>query len=99
MTQRVPELHRAVPEALVYMNPNDARKRGLQNGSKVKIVSPRGEIVTRVNLRGRNKPPKGLVFVPWFDATRLVNKLMLDTTDPLSKETDYKKCPVKIVKV
>jgi nitrate reductase NapA len=99
MTQRVPELNRAVPETLVYMNPNDARQRGLQNGSKVKIISPRGEIITRVNLRGRNKPPKGLAFIPWFDATRLVNKLMLDTTDPLSKETDYKKCPVKIVKV
>jgi len=99
MTQRVPELHRAVPEALLYMNPNDAREQGLQNGSKVKIVSPRGEIITRVNLRGRNKTPRGLVFIPWFDASRLVNKLMLDTTDPLSKETDYKKCPVKVIKV
>ncbi len=99
MTQRVPELHRAVPEALVYMNPNDARESGLHNGSKVKVISPRGELITRVNLRGRNKPPRGLVFIPWFDASRLVNKLLLDTTDPLSKETDYKKCPVRIVKV
>ncbi|MCK5725950.1 MAG: nitrate reductase catalytic subunit NapA [Thiotrichaceae bacterium] len=99
MTQRVPELHRAVPEALVYMHPKDAKKQGLKNGSQVKIVSKRGEIITRVNLRGRNKPPEGLVFVPWFDASRLVNKLILDATDPLSKETDYKKCPVKLVKV
>lgn len=99
MTQRVPELHRAVPEALVYMNPQDAKKQGLKNGSKVKVVSKRGEIITRVNLRGRNKPPEGLIFVPWFDASRLVNKLILDATDPLSKETDYKKCPVKIVKI
>ncbi len=98
MTNRVPELHRAVPDALVYMNPGDARKRGLRNGSKVKIISPRGEITTRVNVRGRNKPPKGLVFVPFFDARRIINKLLLDATDPLSKETDYKKCVVKIVK-
>jgi nitrate reductase NapA len=98
MTNRVPELHKAVPDALVYMNPSDARKRGLRNGSKVKIISPRGEITTRVNVRGRNKPPKGLVFVPFFDARRIINKLLIDATDPLSKETDYKKCVVKIVK-
>jgi len=51
-----------------------------------------------VETKGRNRPPKGLVFVPWFDASRLVNKLILDATDPLSKETDYKKTPVKVVK-
>ncbi|MCP3867652.1 MAG: nitrate reductase catalytic subunit NapA [Gammaproteobacteria bacterium] len=97
MTNRVPELHKAVPDALVYMNPNDARDRGLRNGAKVKIISPRGEITTRVNVRGRNKTPKGMVFIPFFDARRLVNKLLIDATDPLSKETDFKKCVVKIV--
>ena len=97
MTNRVPELHRAVPDALVYMNPSDARDRGLRNGAKVRIISPRGEITTRVNVRGRNKTPKGLAFIAFFDARRLVNKLVLDATDPLSKETDYKKCVVKIV--
>jgi len=98
MTQRVPELHRAVPDAVLYMNPKDAKKRRLRNGSKVKIVTRRGELVTRVDTRGRNKPPEGLVFVPWFDARRLVNKLTLDQTDPLSKETDYKKCACKVMK-
>ncbi|MCW8888982.1 MAG: nitrate reductase catalytic subunit NapA [Gammaproteobacteria bacterium] len=98
MTRRVPELYRAVPDALVYMHPKDAKKRRLRDGSKVKVVSRRGEIVSRVSTRGRNKPPQGLVFVPWFDAGRLINKVTLDATDPLSKETDYKKCAVKIVK-
>jgi nitrate reductase NapA len=98
MTRRVPELYRAVPDALVYMNKKDAKKRKLRNGSKVKVITRRGEIVTRVSTRGRNKPPKGLVFVPWFDASRLINKCTLDQTDPLSKETDYKKCACKIVK-
>ncbi len=98
MTRRVPELYRAVPDAVLFMHPKDARKRRLRNGSKVKIITRRGEIVTRVETRGRNRPPKGLVFVPWFDASRLVNKLTLDQTDPLSKETDYKKCACKVVK-
>jgi len=98
MTRRVPELYRAMPDALVYMHEDDAKARGLRNGSKVKVVTRRGEMISRVDTRGRNKPPKGLVFVPWFDAGRLANKLTLDQTDPLSKETDYKKCACKIEK-
>ena len=98
MTRRVPELHRAMPSALVYVHPDDALERGMRRGDEVKIVSRRGEVLTRVETRGRNKPPKGLVFMPWFDASRLVNKVTLDATDPLSKQTDYKKCAVKLVK-
>ncbi len=99
MTRRVPELYRAVPNAVVFMNKKDAKKRRLRNGSEVKIITRRGEIVSRVETRGRNRPPEGLVFIPWFDAGRLVNKLTLDQTDPLSKETDYKKCACKIEKI
>jgi nitrate reductase NapA len=99
MTQRVPELYKAMPDALVYMHPDDAKARGMRRGDLVKIISRRGEVQTRVETRGRNKPPVGLVFMPWFDASRLVNKVTLDATDPLSKETDYKKCAIKIVKV
>ena len=98
MTQRVPELHRAVPDAVLYMHRDDAKKRKLRNGSKVKVMTRRGEVITRVDTRGRNKPPKGLVFIAWFDASRLVNKLTLDQTDPLSKETDFKKCACKVEK-
>jgi nitrate reductase NapA len=53
-------------------------------------------MVTRVETRGRNKPPRGLVFVPWFDARRLINKVTLDATCPISKQTDFKKCAVRI---
>ena len=98
MTRRVPELHRAAPDAVLYMHPKDAKKRKLRNGSKVKIATRRGELATRVDMRGRNKPPEGLVFIAWFDASRLVNKLTLDQTDPLSKETDFKKCACKVTK-
>jgi nitrate reductase NapA len=43
--------------------------------------------------------PPGLVFVPWFDENVLINKLTLDATCPISKETDYKKCAVRARKV
>ncbi|MCG7587842.1 nitrate reductase catalytic subunit NapA [Photobacterium sp. OFAV2-7] len=98
MTQRVPELFKSYPNAQVFMHPEDAKLRGLRRGDAVKVVSRRGEIITRVETRGRNKPPKGLVFVPWFDASQLINKVTLDATDPLSKQTDFKKCAIKIMK-
>ena len=99
MTRRVPELYRAFPDAVIFMHPNDAKKRGLRRGMPAKVVSRRGEIEAMIETRGRNKVPEGLIFVPWFDAGRLINKVTLDATDPLSKETDYKKCAVKVVKV
>ncbi len=98
MTRRVPELHKAMPDAWVYMNPDDATKRGLKRGDAVKVLSRRGEILTRVETRGRNRMPAGMVFVPFFDEHRLVNKLTLDATCPISKETDFKKCACKVVK-
>ena len=98
MTRRVPELYKAFPDAVVFMHPADAEKRGLKRNDVVKVASRRGEIELRVETKGRNKPPVGLVFVPFFDEHRLVNKLTLDATCPISKETDYKKCAVKVIK-
>ncbi|NAW66175.1 periplasmic nitrate reductase subunit alpha [Photobacterium halotolerans] len=99
MTRRVPELYKAVPDAVCYIHPDDAQKRNLRRGDQVLLTSRRGEVRCRVDTRGRNRPPVGLVFVPFFDARVLINKLVLDATDPLSKQTDYKKCPIKITKV
>jgi len=98
MTRRVPELYRAFPDAVIYMHPDDAKDRGLRRGMSARLVSRRGEISARIETRGRNRVPRGLVFVPWFDASRLINKVTLDATDPLSKETDFKKCAVKVLK-
>ena len=99
MTSRVPELHRSFPNAVVFMHPDDAAALKLRRGSEVRVVSRRGECRTRVETRGRVKPPKGLVYVPWFDASQLINKVTLDATDPISRQTDFKKCAVKIVPV
>jgi len=96
MTQRVPELHKAVPNALVYMHPLDAREMGFNRGSEIRVISRRGAIRSRVETAGRNRVPRGLVFVPWFDATQLINKVTLDATDPISKQTDFKKCAVRL---
>lgn len=99
MTRRVPELHRAFPNNVLFMHPLDAKARGLRHGAKALISSRRGEMETIIDTRGRNKVPQGLVFTTFFDAGQLSNKLTIDATDPISKETDYKKCAVKVTKI
>jgi nitrate reductase NapA len=98
MTMRVPELYRAVPEALCYMHEADAKRMGFTQGQPVWVESRRGKVKARVDLRGRNKPPRNFVFVPWFDEKVYINKVTLDATCPISKQTDFKKCAVKIYK-
>ncbi len=99
MTMRVPELFRAVPEALCYMHPQDAKDKGFKQGSSIWVESRRGKVKAHVETRGRNRPPRGLVFVPWFDEKVFINKVCLDHTCPISKQTDYKKCAVKLYAV
>jgi len=96
MTRRVPELHRAFPNAILFMNPDDAANRGFKRGQAVRLSTRRGTLMTTVETKGRNVMPAGVVFIPWFDEGQLVNKLTLDATCPISKETDYKKCACKV---
>jgi nitrate reductase NapA len=65
--------------------PRRRQARGIQRGMQVKVMSRRGEIEVSVETKGRNKVPRGLVFVPFFDEGRLVNKLTLDATCPISQ--------------
>jgi nitrate reductase NapA len=98
MTRRVPQLHAAVPQAVLWMHPKDAEARGLARGDLARIESRRGHVLARVETRGRNRPPRGLVYVPWFDEGVLVNRVTLDATCPISKQTDFKKCAVKVTR-
>jgi nitrate reductase NapA len=96
MTRRVPELHEAVPFAEMTMHPDDAAGRGLGAGDLAWVESRRGKIQVRVTASDRNQMPRGMVFVPWFDEGVMINKVTIDATCPISKETDFKKCAVKI---
>ena len=96
MTRRVKQLHQAVPESYAEMNRADAVELGISNGSRIKIVSRRGEMLLRAKIDDRGQPPRGTVFVPFFDESRLINRLTLDAMDNISKEPDFKKCAIRI---
>jgi len=99
MTRRVRQLHQAVPKAYVELNRSDATDLEVGTGDRVRIVSRRGALEATVEVDGRGKPPRGTVFMPFFDESILVNQLTLDAMDNISKEPDYKKCAVRVEKV
>jgi nitrate reductase NapA len=71
---------------------------GIAAGDRVKLTSRRGELVLKAKVDDRGKPPRGTVFVPFFDEGKLINRLTLDAMDNISYEPDYKKCAVKLEK-
>ena len=99
MTRRVPELDRALPEALLNMSPDDCTAMGVKDGDLVKVKSRFGEFDIKVSTAGRTEPPAGTVFAPFFAQEALVNLAVQDTYCPLSKEPDYKKTCVSITKI
>ncbi|MEN8135539.1 MAG: molybdopterin-dependent oxidoreductase [Thermodesulfobacteriota bacterium] len=98
MTMRVKMLKEMNPNAYVEVSPEDAQDIGVSNGQPLKLTSRRGEIVLPVWVTDRARP--GMVFVPWFDETKLINKLTIDDLKSLSgaKEPDYKVCAIKLSK-
>ena len=98
MTRRVPELHRAMPAALLFMHPDDAAQRGLARHELAWVASRRGRVRLRVETQGRYGMPRGSVYVPWFDEQVFINTVTLDAMCPISKQTDFKKCAVHVTK-
>ncbi len=98
MTRRVAELHRAQPGTVMYMHPADATKRGLKRNDLAWVESRRGKVQVVVDTKGRNRVPKGMVSVAFFDENILINSLVLDALDPISREPDFKKCAAKVYK-
>ena len=96
MTDRVPQIHAAMPEAYVELNSKDAREQGISDGDPVRLTTRRGELIMPARVGGRGEPPRGSVFVPFFDENLLINKLTLGAHCPVSKQPDYKKCAVQV---
>lgn len=99
MTMRTPPLKRAMPQAYVEMHRDDAQRLSITNGETVRIATRRGEIDLPVWIDGRGRPPRGTLFVPFFDERLLINDLTLGAVDPHSKEPDYKKCAAAVRKL
>jgi len=97
MTRRVRGLDAIDPEAAVEINPEDARKLGVTDGEKVKVVSRRGEVVTKARVT--EKVPPNVVFMTFHFAESPANVLTGSALDPVAKIPEFKVSAVRIEKL
>jgi nitrate reductase NapA len=95
----VPSLHRAYPHATAAIHPDTAKEYDVADGEKVRVSSRRGSVDVIVEIGGRVTPQKSMVFIPWFDEDVMINNVTLDAFCPISKQTDFKKCAVRLEKI
>ena len=96
MTGQVPELKRAYPSAFVEIHPEDAQRLGVSNGDQVVLETRRDKMAFPARIT--DTCMQGLVFCPFFDKNKLVNRLFHRAVDNASKEPEYKICAAKVYK-
>jgi nitrate reductase NapA len=97
MTGRVEALEHASGPGTFRMHPQDAARMRLQNGDQIKVNSSRGEMEGVVEINHNETP--GVIFAPFYDPEFMVNNVVSDDFDPISKEPDYKTTAVSVSKV
>ncbi len=94
MSRRIELLEREAPEAVVEVNPDDARRLGIRNNDRVELSSRRGTITLKAEITQR--VPHKVVFSTFHFREAQVNLLTNPAHDPVSGIPEYKGCAVKI---
>ncbi|MGC8968150.1 MAG: formate dehydrogenase subunit alpha [Thermus sp.] len=89
-------LNEAYPEMRVEVNPQDAKRLGLEDGDPVYVVSRRGRILAKAWVTDRT--PEGVVYAPFHFAEAPANRLTLNALDPVSRIPEYKVSAVRLEK-
>ncbi len=96
MTRKVKGLNIIRAEELVEINPSDASALGIADGEMVKVISRRGEVVTKAKVTEAS--PVGVVSMDFHFAESPVNILTNPALDPVAKIPEFKVCAVRIEK-
>lgn len=94
MTGKTPEIDVIAPECLAEVNPVDAERMGLREGSLIRLTSRRGSVEIKVTITDRSQ--EGTIFSTYNYVETPVNYLTLDALDRLSRTPEYKLCAVKV---
>ncbi len=94
MTGKTPEIDALAPECLAEINPADAARLGIKEGSRVRITSRRGSVEIKATITDRSQ--EGTVFTTYNYVDTPVNFLTLDALDRLSRTPEYKLCAVRV---
>jgi len=97
MSRKSDVLNSYVNNSFIIINPHDAQKLNIEDGEQVKVVSPRGELITTVKIGEEVLP--GETFMPWHFHESAVNALTRNEKDPMSKIAPFKYSIVRIEKI
>ena len=98
MTRRAKGLLEIYPQALIEINPEDARMLGIDGENQmVRVTSKRGEIQAVAWVTER--VTVGAIFANFHFPESPANALTIAALDPLAKIPEYKVCAVKVEKV
>lgn len=97
MTDKIPSLSKGSGPGVFYLNPQDARDMGVKDGDEIEVSSGYGSISAKVIIS--ETETKGVVFASFYDPKFMVNNIVADNYDPVSKEPEYKVTAVSVKKV
>lgn len=92
-TGKIGNVNKFSPTPYMEMNPDAARRLGIEHMSYARLTSRRGDAVVLVQLTQR--VPPNMVFIP-FHFYECVNRLTLGLLDPYSRQPAFKQCSVRI---
>ncbi|MFZ2898736.1 MAG: formate dehydrogenase subunit alpha [Saprospiraceae bacterium] len=84
-------------EDLLYMNPEDAAEKGIRDGEKVKVNSPRGSISIKVKISDTVKP--GILSSTFHFPEIMLNEITSSVYDSQAKCPEYKVVAVDVERV
>jgi formate dehydrogenase major subunit len=97
MTRVSPSLHREMPEGFVEIHPGDAARLGLKDRDFARIVSRRGEVVSKLMIS--DLVDEGTIFMSFHFMEANCNVLTNAALDPICKIPEYKVCAVRVEKI
>ncbi len=97
MTRRSVGLDHMKPEGQVEVHPEDARRYGLVNGCRARIVTKRGAIEVKVLVT--EKTLEGAIFYPFHFGEAPANRLVSGKFDKASHTPAYKRTAARIERV
>ena len=97
MTGRTPELMEIEGNSFIEINTEDAKKLGIENGERVKVLSRRGEITSEARVSGKTNP--GETWMPFHFPDGDCNWLTNAALDKYARIPEYKVCACRVEKI
>jgi formate dehydrogenase major subunit len=95
LTYKSSGIREKTPDTFVEVSPELAAQRGIQNGTKVQLVSRYGQVTVRATVTDRVKGKE--LYMPMNSAESPVNRLTSSYTDKITHTPAYKETSVRMI--